>query len=215
MATHQSAFLKGRRFPAERIPHAMWLAEPGTDAAVSIWRDGAMFDMGDRRFFGMMGSEYAGSQVVPIAGMHGVGMMQGYTGSGMWNGPWSGPTWDVSQMPMFYLQRMGAMRRIDAGAQLRPHRAIRLCARHRDPYRNRRAACVCRHVYPSVVYGAVPKRPPAHLVCVSQRTLRPGRLAIRHDNDGLPIVDRGTPASVFEVTKRDCETVEQGCRTVR
>lgn len=70
---------------------------------------GAMFDMGDRRFFGMMGSEYAGTQVVPIAGMHGVGMMQSYTGSGMWNGPWSGPTWDVSQMPMFYLQRMGAM----------------------------------------------------------------------------------------------------------
>lgn len=61
----------------------------------------AMFDMGDRRFFGGMGSQYAGTQLVPVAGMHGVGMMQGYTGSG--------PTWDVSQMPMFYLQRMGTM----------------------------------------------------------------------------------------------------------
>ncbi len=69
----------------------------------------AMFDMGDRRFFGGMGSQYAGSQLVPVAGMHGVGMMQGYTGSGMWTEPWSGPTWDVSQMPMFYLQRMGTM----------------------------------------------------------------------------------------------------------
>jgi len=69
----------------------------------------AMFGMGDRRFFGMMGSQYAGTQLVPVAGMHGVGMMQGYTGSGMWTEPWSGPTWDVSQMPMFYLQRMGTM----------------------------------------------------------------------------------------------------------
>jgi hypothetical protein len=69
----------------------------------------AMFDMGDRRFFGMMGSEYAGTQLVPIAGMHGVGMMQGYTGNGRWSEPWSGPTWDVSQMPMFYLQRMGTL----------------------------------------------------------------------------------------------------------
>ena len=69
----------------------------------------AMFDMGDSRFFGMMGSEYAGTQVVPIAGMHGVAMMQRYAGRGMWTEPWSGPTWDVSQMPMFYLQRMGSM----------------------------------------------------------------------------------------------------------
>lgn len=69
----------------------------------------AMFDMGDRRFFGLMGSQAAGTQLVPIAGMHGVGMMQGYTGSGMWTESWSGPTWDVSQMPMFYLERMGTM----------------------------------------------------------------------------------------------------------
>lgn len=69
----------------------------------------AMFDMGAGRFFGNMGSQYAGSQVVPIAGMHGVGMMQGYTGAGVWTGQWSGPTLDVSQMPMFYVQRMGTM----------------------------------------------------------------------------------------------------------
>jgi hypothetical protein len=48
MATHQSAFLKGRRFPAERIPHAMWLAEPaptrpsrsGATAPCSTWAIG-------------------------------------------------------------------------------------------------------------------------------------------------------------------------------
>jgi hypothetical protein len=69
----------------------------------------AMFDMGDGRFFGMMGSQYAGTQLVAIAGMHGVGLMRGYTGSGMWAGSWSGPTWDLNQMPMFFLQRMGTM----------------------------------------------------------------------------------------------------------
>lgn len=69
----------------------------------------AMFDMGNQRFFGAMGSQYAGSQMVPIAGMHGVGIMQGYAGSGMWTGPWSGPTWDLNEMPTFYLRRMGAL----------------------------------------------------------------------------------------------------------
>lgn len=78
-------------------------------AAVGVGLYRAMFDMGDRRFFGEMASQYAGSQLVPVAGMHGVGMMRGYTGSGTWTKPWSGPTWDVSQMPMFYLQRMGTM----------------------------------------------------------------------------------------------------------
>lgn len=48
-------------------------------------------------------------QLVPVAGMHGVGMMEGYAGSGTWTEPWSGPTWDLGQMPMFYLQRMGVM----------------------------------------------------------------------------------------------------------
>ena len=78
-------------------------------AAVGAGLYRAMFDMGDRRFFGTMGAQYAGYQAVPIAGMHGTGMMQGYTGEGTWTGPWSGPTWDLTQMPMFYVQRMGTM----------------------------------------------------------------------------------------------------------
>ena len=57
-------------------------------AAIGVGWYRAMFGMGDRRFFGMM---------------------QGYTGSGMWTEPWSGSTWDVSQMPMFYLERMGTV----------------------------------------------------------------------------------------------------------
>jgi opacity protein-like surface antigen len=69
----------------------------------------ATFHMGDRRFLGMMGPQYAGTQLVPVAGMHGVGMMEGYAGSGTWTEPWSGPTWDLGQMPMFYLRRMGVM----------------------------------------------------------------------------------------------------------
>jgi hypothetical protein len=70
---------------------------------------GAMFDMDDRRYFGAMGAEYAGMHVVPLPGMHGVGMLSGYPGAPGWAGPWSGPVWDVSGMPMFYLERMGIM----------------------------------------------------------------------------------------------------------
>lgn len=78
-------------------------------AAVGGGWYGAMFDMDDRRFFGAIGAEYAGMNVVPLAGMHGVGMMNGYAGATTWTGPWSGPVRDVSQMPMFYLERMGGM----------------------------------------------------------------------------------------------------------
>lgn len=46
----------------------------------------AMFGMGDRRFFGMM---------------------QGDSASGMGTQSWSGSTWDVSRMPMFYRGRIG------------------------------------------------------------------------------------------------------------
>lgn len=69
----------------------------------------ATFHMGDSRFFGRMGPQHAGTQLVPVVGMHGVGIMEGYAGSGTWTEPWSGPTWDLGEMPMFYLQRMGVM----------------------------------------------------------------------------------------------------------
>ena len=78
-------------------------------AAVGGGWYGAMFDMEDRRFFGAMGAEYGGMDAVPLAGMHGVGMMNGYAGATTWTGPWSGPVWDMSQMPVFYLERMGVM----------------------------------------------------------------------------------------------------------
>lgn len=85
----------------------------------------ASFDLGSNRFFGMMGSQYpAGTQMVPIQGMPGYGMMGGgyYGPSGMmgmmgmmgsWNpstqGAWPGPTFTPGQMPMFYANRLGPM----------------------------------------------------------------------------------------------------------
>jgi hypothetical protein len=79
----------------------------------------ASFDLGNNRFFGMMGSQYPpGTRMVPLQGMGGYGMMGGgyYGQSGMmgsWNpstqGAWPGPTFTSGQMPMFYANRLGPM----------------------------------------------------------------------------------------------------------
>lgn len=72
----------------------------------------ARFDLGDDRFLGRMGSQFAaGSRFVPIHGMSGFGMMSsGMTFNGnVWTGPWTGPTFSGSQMPMFYTNRLGQM----------------------------------------------------------------------------------------------------------
>ena len=79
----------------------------------------ASFDLGNSRFFGMMGSQYpAGTQMVPLQEMAGYGVMGGgyYGPAGMmgsWNpdtqGSWPGPTFTLDQMPMFYANRLGAM----------------------------------------------------------------------------------------------------------
>ncbi len=79
----------------------------------------ASFDLGNNRFFGTMDSQYpAGTQMVPIQGTTGYGMMGGgyYGPAGMmgsWNpgtqGFWPGPTFTLDQMPMFYANRLGPM----------------------------------------------------------------------------------------------------------
>ncbi len=80
----------------------------------------ASFDLGAGRFFGMMGSQYpAGTQMVPLEGTPGYGMMgAGYYGPAewaghMWNvstqGPWPGPTFTPGEMPMFYARRLGTV----------------------------------------------------------------------------------------------------------
>ena len=71
----------------------------------------ASFDLGNRRFFGTMDPRFGpGTQLIPIQGMHGFGMMQGaYTGPSTWTGPWDGPTFVPSRMPAFYLNRLGSM----------------------------------------------------------------------------------------------------------
>lgn len=88
----------------------------------------AMFDLGNRQLFGMMGTGVpAGSQLVTLPGGQGWGAMPGagmvgwtlgqsygpgwMTGSGfMWNNaPQTGPTFAGSGMPMFYARRMGAV----------------------------------------------------------------------------------------------------------
>ncbi len=72
----------------------------------------ARFDLGDTRFLGRMGSEFAaGTRFVPIQGTHGFGMMGvGPTFNGnIWTGAWTGPTFTSNQMPMFYANRLGQM----------------------------------------------------------------------------------------------------------
>ena len=72
----------------------------------------ARFDLGTDRFFGQMGSQFAaGTRFVPIRGMTGFGMMNaGMTFNGdLWTDAWTGATFDGSQMPMFYANRLGQM----------------------------------------------------------------------------------------------------------
>ncbi len=67
------------------------------------------FDLDNAHLFGGLMSQYApGTQLVPFGGMLGFGMMQGYTGT-MWQGPWTGPTFDPQDMPHFYESRLGMM----------------------------------------------------------------------------------------------------------
>ena len=72
----------------------------------------ASFALGDTRFLGGMGSDFAtGTRFVPVRGMSGFGMMTGgmmFNGS-IWTDPWTGPTFTTSQMPMFYANRLGQM----------------------------------------------------------------------------------------------------------
>ena len=68
------------------------------------------FDLGDRRFFGGMGSQFApGTQMVPFSGMSGFGMMGSYSGPAVWTGPWTGATFTAQHMPAFYANRLGVM----------------------------------------------------------------------------------------------------------
>ncbi len=70
------------------------------------------FDMDDREFLGGMSGQFGpGATMVPFQGMGQGGMMQGsYSGPGHWTGAWTtGPTVDLSSMPMFYQQRLGPM----------------------------------------------------------------------------------------------------------
>lgn len=72
----------------------------------------ADFDLGNDRFLGQMGSEFAaGTRFVPVEGMHGFGMMtSGMTFNGsIWTDTWTGPTFTNSRMPMFYADRIGQM----------------------------------------------------------------------------------------------------------
>lgn len=70
------------------------------------------FDMDDRVFLGGRSGQFGpGATMVPFQGMGQGGMMQGpYTGPDYWTGTWTaGPTVDLSNMPMFYQQRLGPM----------------------------------------------------------------------------------------------------------
>jgi hypothetical protein len=72
----------------------------------------ASFDLGDPRFFGMMNGQYpVGTEFVAIQGMPGYAMMGPNTSyRGMtWQGPWNGPMFTASRMPMFYADRLGPM----------------------------------------------------------------------------------------------------------
>ena len=71
----------------------------------------ASFDLGNGRFFGAMGQQFAsGTQLVPVRGMGGFGMMTGpYYGPTVWDGAWNGATFTSPHMPAFYANRMGVM----------------------------------------------------------------------------------------------------------
>ena len=72
---------------------------------------GASFNLDNERFFGRLANQFpGGTQMIPIAGTHGFGMMQGpYTGSSTWTGPWTGSTFSPNHMPSFYVDRLGQM----------------------------------------------------------------------------------------------------------
>jgi hypothetical protein len=71
----------------------------------------ASFDLGNNRFFGVMGQQFGpGAQLVPVRGMAGFGMMSGsYNGPAVWEGRWDGATFTAPHMPAFYANRMGIM----------------------------------------------------------------------------------------------------------
>lgn len=71
----------------------------------------ASFNLDNERLFGRLSSEYpGGTQMTPIAGMGGFGMMQGpYNGPSMWTGAWTGTTFSPNHMPAFYVDRLGQM----------------------------------------------------------------------------------------------------------
>lgn len=72
----------------------------------------ARFDLGDDRFLGRMGSQFAGgTRFLPLEGMSGFGMMSpGMAFNGdIWTGAWTGTTFTGSQMPRFYANRLGQM----------------------------------------------------------------------------------------------------------
>lgn len=84
-------------------------AVPFAALGVAVVR--ATFDMDNRNFLGAMSGQFGpGATMVPFQGMPRGGMMQGsYSGPGHWSGDWNGPTVDLSHMPLFYQQRLGAM----------------------------------------------------------------------------------------------------------
>ena len=72
----------------------------------------ADFDLGNDRFLGQMGAEFAaGTRFLPVEGTHGFGMMNsGMSFNGnMWTDTWTGPMFTNTQMPMFYADRIGQM----------------------------------------------------------------------------------------------------------
>jgi hypothetical protein len=71
----------------------------------------AAFDLGHRGLFGGLSDQFpTGTQMIPIAGTHGFGMMQGpYSGPSTWTGPWAGSTYMPNRMPGFYVERLGRM----------------------------------------------------------------------------------------------------------
>ena len=72
----------------------------------------ASFDLGAARFLGGMSSQFGpGTRFVPVHGQMGFGMMNAgmsFTGN-VWTGPWDGPMFTGSEMPMFYANRLGQM----------------------------------------------------------------------------------------------------------
>jgi len=71
----------------------------------------ASFDLGGTRFLGGMAPQFGpGTQLVPVRGMGGFGMMAGgYAGPVVWEGPWNGASFTTPHMPAFYANRMGVM----------------------------------------------------------------------------------------------------------